>query len=44
VRKFQSVKEKLEHIKEIISETEQSGVLSRMNEISDLADDILKEL
>jgi uncharacterized protein len=44
VLKFQSVKDKLGKMKDIITETKSSGNLNRMNEIETLADDILKEL
>lgn len=44
VSKFQSVKDKLEQMKVILSETEQTGDFSRIYEIDTIADDILKEL
>jgi predicted DNA-binding protein YlxM (UPF0122 family) len=44
VHKFQSIKEKLGTIKEIISETEHTGDMTQIREIVTLADDILKEL
>lgn len=44
VHKFQSIKEKLGTIKEIISETEHTGDMTQIGEIVTLADDILKEL
>jgi len=44
VRKFQSVKGKLDNIKLILSVTEQTGDFTRITEIKGLADDILKEL
>lgn len=44
VRKFQSIKEKLETIKDIISDTTHTGDIAQISEITSLADDILKEL
>jgi predicted DNA-binding protein YlxM (UPF0122 family) len=44
VRKFKSVKEKLEQMKVLLSQTELSEDYSRISEIGKLADDILKEL
>lgn len=44
VRKFQSVKETLNRMKEISLQVRQSHDISRMKEIDALADDILKEL
>jgi predicted DNA-binding protein YlxM (UPF0122 family) len=44
VRKFQSIKLKLGTIKDIISETVNTGDMTQINEIATLADDILKEL
>ena len=44
VLKFQSIKEKLGTIKEIISETTHTGDTTKINEIASLADNILKEL
>lgn len=44
VRKFQSIKEKLNSIKIIISETEQEGKETHARKIEALADEILKEL
>ncbi|MDF2945164.1 MAG: hypothetical protein K0S01_4022 [Herbinix sp.] len=44
VHKFQSIKEKLGTIKEIISETSHTGNMTQISEITTLADDILKEL
>jgi predicted DNA-binding protein YlxM (UPF0122 family) len=44
VYKFQSIKEKLVVIKEIISETTHTGNMTQISEIATLADDILKEL
>jgi uncharacterized protein len=44
VSKFQTIKDKLETIKTIISESTDTGDLSSIREIATLADDILKEL
>lgn len=44
VRKFQSIKEKINNIKIRISETKQSGDCTRISEVDTLADEILKEL
>ena len=44
VRKFRTIKDKIETMKNILTETKRSGDLSGMNEIATLADDILKEL
>jgi predicted DNA-binding protein YlxM (UPF0122 family) len=44
INKFQTVKEKLGVIKSILSETKQTGDMTRVTEIETLADDILKEL
>jgi predicted DNA-binding protein YlxM (UPF0122 family) len=44
VRKFQSIKDKLNRIKSIVSETTNTGDLAALNNITTLADDILKEL
>jgi predicted DNA-binding protein YlxM (UPF0122 family) len=44
VRKFQSIKEKLGTIKDIISDTTHTGDITQISEIASLADDILKEL
>ncbi|MBB2183013.1 YlxM family DNA-binding protein [Lachnospiraceae bacterium MD1] len=44
VQRFQSIKEKLGTMKELLSVVEQSGDVSTVKEIATLADDILKEL
>jgi predicted DNA-binding protein YlxM (UPF0122 family) len=44
VRKFQSIKDKVNQIKLIVSDTENTGDLSNISSITVLADDILKEL
>ncbi|MHB8131245.1 MAG: YlxM family DNA-binding protein [Mobilitalea sp.] len=44
VRKFQTIKEKLGTIKDIILETTHTGDTTQISEIASLADDILKEL
>jgi predicted DNA-binding protein YlxM (UPF0122 family) len=44
VRKFQAIKDKLEAIKNIVSETTHTGDTTQISEIATLADDILKEL
>lgn len=44
VRKFQSIKEKINNIKIRISETKQTGDCTRISEADTLADEILKEL
>ncbi len=43
-RKFQTVKDKLNSIKEIISDTKSTGELARISEIETLTEDIIKEL
>ncbi len=44
VSKFQSIKDKLGNIKDIIKETTQTGNVTLLSGITTLADDILKEL
>lgn len=44
VQKFKTIKEKLNNIKEIASDSVLSGKIDRVNDIGHLADDILKEL
>jgi hypothetical protein len=44
VRRFQSVKDKLGLMKEIVTAVRQTGDLTGINRIETLADDILKEL
>lgn len=44
VRRFVSVKEKLEQLKDMLSEAERTGQYSRIAKAKNLADDILKEL
>lgn len=44
VRKFQSIKVKLNRMKEIVSDTEDTKDMTELNNIITLADDILKEL
>lgn len=44
VRKFRMIKDKIELIKNILTEAKVTGDLSGINEIATLADDILKEL
>lgn len=44
VQKFQSIKEKVNQIKTIVSDTASAGDISGIGTIADLADDILKEL
>ena len=44
VKKFQSVKDKLGLMKEIVTAVRQTGDLTGINRIETLADDILKEL
>ncbi len=44
MRKFQTIKDKIGTIKDIVTEATQSGDITQMSEIANLADDILKEL
>jgi predicted DNA-binding protein YlxM (UPF0122 family) len=44
VRKFQTIKHKIEHIKNIIDSTKQTGDITLIGDIATMADDILKEL
>ena len=44
VHKFQSIKDKLNTIKTIVSDTTNTGDITQINTITILADDILKEL
>ncbi len=44
VRKFQSIKDKLSKMKEIVAQTEDSNDITEIGTIAALADDILKEL
>lgn len=44
MRKFQTIKEKVGTIKNIVSIAANTGDMSQINEITTLADDILKEL
>jgi predicted DNA-binding protein YlxM (UPF0122 family) len=44
VRKFQVIKDKINNIKSIVTETQNKGDLTELNSITALADDILKEL
>lgn len=44
VSKFQSIKDKLGTIKDLVSETTETGDISQISKIATLADDILKEL
>lgn len=44
VHKFQSIKDKIGTIKDIISEANQTKDITQINKIATIADDILKEL
>lgn len=44
VQKFESIKDKLNIVKTIVSEAEGTGNIRNINKITALADDILKEL
>jgi predicted DNA-binding protein YlxM (UPF0122 family) len=44
VKKFQTIKNKLEEIKEIVQQTDMNKDMTQINNIATLADDILKEL
>lgn len=44
MRKFQTIKEKIGMMKEIVSSTTKTGDITQISEIATLADDILKEL
>lgn len=44
MRKFQTIKDKIATIKEIVTDSTTTGDITQISEISTLADDILKEL
>lgn len=42
--KFQTIKDKLENMKELVADAEHTGEITYISEIAALADDIIKEL
>ncbi|MDF2511513.1 MAG: hypothetical protein K0S04_1379 [Herbinix sp.] len=44
MKRFQTIKDKVANMKEIVSDISETGEMKHLNDISTLADDILKEL